>query len=1344
MRKDADYNIGLDIGVASVGWCVTNDENNILKRNGKNMWGSRLFSEASTAKNTRMLRSSRRRLERRKNRILYLQQIFQDDMEKEYPNFFPMLKETANIPEDKRITKLLDGKKYNLFSEQNFTDVQYYNQFKTIYHLRKYLIESNKKADLRLVYLALHHIIKYRGNFLYEGDFNNQVDEIENDILIVNNFVKENYFINSKIEEKEIINILKDKTKTKAEKKEILIKVFEFDSASKPVITNIVKAIIGYNFDVSKIFEIDYEKGNISFAKEIENEEEIEELLGNQVEIYEAMKNIYSWFTLQDILKGNKYISDAFIEKYDKYKGDLILLKNIYKKYYSNEYKSFFKEENINNYVHYNGKQIRKLDKSCDNNEFFKKVSQKIKSLPEDYEKLYDEVNKKVKIENEKNGSNIELDDRYRDKENILQDIESGNFICKLNVTDNGAIPHQLHEIELKKIIENQKQYYEFLNENAEKIIKIFETRIPYYVGPLIEGKKGSRWSWLIKNNEQEKAHIRPWNMEETINKNETAEKFINELTNYCTYLQDEKVMPKQSILYSKYCVLNELNNIRINGKHIAKDFKQKIINEYFERKTKVTKKDIISFYDKEGINVSSFEGLSDVNNFNSNMKSYKDMIEILGKVDDSNIEMCEKIIYYVTIFEDKKILREKIKNEYSGINDEQLRRIMKLKYSGWSRLSRKFLTGIKSYNNETIMDRLMNTHENLMQIINNKELGFDKIIENNIPKKSGRITYEDVDEIQTSPANKRAIWQTICVVNEIKKIMKKEPKNIYIEFARSEDRNKRLKDSRLKNLLKIYEDIKEQIDEIKKFDPDVYKELKKHQDDKDVTEKMYLYFIQNGKCLYSGEKLDIDELDKYEVDHIIPRSYIKDDSIDNKALVKRRENQRKKDSLLLTEDVIRKNISWWKNLYDNNLISAKKYHNLTRRKMFETESEKNKFVQRQLVETRQITKYVTNLLKDGEENVEIYALRAELTHWFREKYEIYKNRNVNNCHHAQDAYIISTIGNIISKEWPKKEDFQYGQYVDNYLREAKAKNEKYGMVIGFISKRVEISKIKQAMNYKDYFISRMLEEQTGEFYNQTIQKAGQGKIKLKPNKDTNRYGGYTNENEAYSVIYKYIDKSGKQQYKMIGIPIRIASDIKRKRTNLQEYITDVDFNNNDNIELQIIRNKIMKNQIYLDQNDEPLMLCSSKEIRPAKELILNEEMSKLVYMMNSSENKLTDEEKEEVKRSYSKMYDYLMSKLEKEYKIHKNSYMRLINKKEEFETLEDEDKKKAINGIIDLMFKGQGNLKVLGMSDREGRMSGKTFKTDKLIHMTFVDKSVTGMYERRQKINGMENNSSK
>lgn len=38
MKKEKSYNIGLDIGVASVGWCVTDEENNILKKNNRNMW----------------------------------------------------------------------------------------------------------------------------------------------------------------------------------------------------------------------------------------------------------------------------------------------------------------------------------------------------------------------------------------------------------------------------------------------------------------------------------------------------------------------------------------------------------------------------------------------------------------------------------------------------------------------------------------------------------------------------------------------------------------------------------------------------------------------------------------------------------------------------------------------------------------------------------------------------------------------------------------------------------------------------------------------------------------------------------------------------------------------------------------------------------------------------------------------------------------------------------------------------------------------------------------------------------------------------------------------------------
>ena len=45
----------------------------------------------------------------------------------------------------------------------------YQNSYKTIYHLRNELINSTEKKDIRLVYLAIHHIIKYRGNFLYQN-----------------------------------------------------------------------------------------------------------------------------------------------------------------------------------------------------------------------------------------------------------------------------------------------------------------------------------------------------------------------------------------------------------------------------------------------------------------------------------------------------------------------------------------------------------------------------------------------------------------------------------------------------------------------------------------------------------------------------------------------------------------------------------------------------------------------------------------------------------------------------------------------------------------------------------------------------------------------------------------------------------------------------------------------------------------------------------------------------------------------------------------------------------------------------------------------------------------------
>ena len=68
-----DYYLGLDIGTDSVGWAVTDENYQIIKRKGKALWGVRLFDSAKTAEERRSYRTARRRIERRKQRLNWLQ-----------------------------------------------------------------------------------------------------------------------------------------------------------------------------------------------------------------------------------------------------------------------------------------------------------------------------------------------------------------------------------------------------------------------------------------------------------------------------------------------------------------------------------------------------------------------------------------------------------------------------------------------------------------------------------------------------------------------------------------------------------------------------------------------------------------------------------------------------------------------------------------------------------------------------------------------------------------------------------------------------------------------------------------------------------------------------------------------------------------------------------------------------------------------------------------------------------------------------------------------------------------------------------------------------------------------
>ena len=126
----------------------------ILRKGNKALWGVRLFDEAQKADKRRSFRSTRRRYDRRRERISLLRKEFEHEINTIDQTFFKKLDESKYKEED------INNKTIHISKEEKEQLKNYLKKYPTIYHLRKKLIENKEKEDIRLVYLAIHHIIK--------------------------------------------------------------------------------------------------------------------------------------------------------------------------------------------------------------------------------------------------------------------------------------------------------------------------------------------------------------------------------------------------------------------------------------------------------------------------------------------------------------------------------------------------------------------------------------------------------------------------------------------------------------------------------------------------------------------------------------------------------------------------------------------------------------------------------------------------------------------------------------------------------------------------------------------------------------------------------------------------------------------------------------------------------------------------------------------------------------------------------------------------------------------------------------------------------------------------------
>lgn len=1157
MKKEfGEYYLGLDIGTDSIGWAVTDFDYAVRKLNGKSLWGIRLFDSAETAQARRMFRSARRRYKRRAKRINLLQEVFAEEICKVDPGFYHRLKESNLYPEDKE-----SNQPFVLFSDPGFNDRDYYERYPTIHHLVSDIIEHpHKRFDIRLIYLAVHHIIKYRGHFLFEGQDIRSVPSFNE---VFRQFVLQaESEVNWEIDcdPSAVENILKDKDKKVRARKSALNRVLGADTRQKKAI---VSLLAGGTAKLSEIFigEVseDVEGNSISFAKPTseDNRPQIEDVLNEKMVFVDMMKAIYDWTLLADLLSkadpDKRYLSSAKVNIYEEHRKDLSALKYVIRTYYGKDnYNKVFRDSSVkDNYCAYVG--LNKIGN--------KKRVVKPKATQDEFCKFLKGIITEPKEDDLKFNA-YQKDEIYQ---KVVKKIQDNTLLPKQVDYRNSIIPYQLRHFELERILETSAIHYLFLNKKddkgltpAEKMKKLHTFRIPYYVGPINDAHRNRQRDndvcWVVKKSPVPSGPLTPWNFEEIVDLEKTAEAFIRTRTNKCTYLMGEDVLPKASLLYSKYMVLNELNNLRINGEPISVELKQKIYDGLFKRHKRVTGKRLRNYLLAEG-EIEKTDLISGIDaDFKSSLSSYLDFKRVFqDAIDEPKVQdMVEDLILWILLYgEDKKLLRKKINQAYgSELSEIQIRTVLGLKYAQWGRFSKTFLTGISCTIDEvnerqSILDAMWNTNNNLMEILSGR-FDYSKEIEkfNGGEQVIDRLSYEVVDDLYVSPPVKRMLWQTLTIVNEIKKIMGHDPKKVFIEMTRSEEERPTRKESRKDALMALYEACKDE-------EPDWVESIKERAESDFRSDRLYLYYTQMGRCMYTGKRIDLNGLysETYDIDHIFPQARVKDDSIENRVLVTSEANKAKGDNYPVKPNIQARQRGFWKTLHDRKLIGDRKYERLTRTTPFD-DIELGDFIARQIVETGQATKASADILKQFFPEAEIVYVKPRNVSDFRQKFKIVKVREVNDYHHAHDAYLNIVVGNVYHTKFTNDPWNFIKQRTDNRsynMFKLFENNVKRGQTCAWVTDgNKSINQVKTTLSNNNIRFTRYAYCKKGSLFNQNILKKGKGQFPIEQNSkrsDIGKYGGYGHVAGSYFMLVEH-KKGSKRIRSLEYVPVYLANQI--------------------------------------------------------------------------------------------------------------------------------------------------------------------------------------------------------
>lgn len=607
----------------------------------------------------------------------------------------------------------------------------------------------------------------------------------------------------------------------------------------------------------------------------------------------------------------------------------------------------------------------------------------------------------------------------------------------------------------------------------------------------------------------------------------------------------------------------------------------------------------------------------------------------------------------------------------------------------------------------------------------------------------------EQLDDMGISNAVKRPITRTLDVVDDIVTTIGYPPARIFVEMARGADESQTGRTKpRKQQLLDLYKTCQEDTrlleEELEKMGDMANNHLQ--------SEALFLYYLQLGRCAYSGESIDLARLkENYNIDHIYPQSYVKDDSIwNNKVLVKSELNGSKDNVYPVKKEIRDSQKDFWERLHKAGLMGDEKYKRLTRQTGF-TEAEKEGFIARQLVETRQSMKTVTQILNSRYPETEIVYVKARLASEFRHKFLTPKSRLINDLHHAKDAYLNLVVGNVyherFTKKWFRITD-EYSVKVKTIFTQKLVHEDKV-----IWDPDIHLPKVKSVYKKNNVKMTRYAYCQRGGLFDQMPVKAKKDLVPLKKGMDPEKYGGYNKSGAAFFAVAAY-NRGGKKEVSFVPIELMVSDRFLKDPEFAKSYVTQQLQNINtktiSDVEFPLGTRVVKFKSVLSLDGYEVWVNGKSKGVKRiitgnAMPLIVSKNLESYIKKLENYQLKkqkklqiTLDEEHDGISRQMNEeLYDCLERKLKNSIfrKMPNCQYEAFANGRGKFMALSVEEQALALLDLIVIFKSGRAsgcNLLAIGGKRNSGEMKiGAALSSSSYEDIRIVDCSPAGLHRK-------------